>query len=421
MNWDLIFFWAVAGALTLAVVALLVMAMMRRASEASPGADFDVQVYRQQLEEVDRDIARGVLSEADAERLRVEISRRLLEADKSGRGAGVVGATPKTASRVGAGVMVAGIVAGSVGLYLAVGNPGLADLPLTKRLAESTHAMATRLTQAEMEAEIGQPFAPAPNVDPQLLDLIEQLRAKMVANPDELQGQIYLAQYESQIGNFKAAHRAMARVIALKGDAADALDYTAHMELMVFAANGYVSPEAEAAARKALVIEPRNGKARYMLGLLYIQYGRFDIALKDWWDPLLRESTAQAPWVRPILSQIDQVAEAAGIRYTPPRLPNAPGFADAPGPTADDVEAASEMTAEDRQEMIRGMVEGLAERLATEGGGPEEWARLINALGVLGEQERAATIWAEAQEVFAETPAALDIIRAAARNIGVAE
>ena len=66
--------------------------------------------------------------------------------------------------------------------------------------------------------------------------------------------------------------------------------------------------------------------------------------------------------------------------------------------------------------MIRGMVEGLAERLATEGGAPEEWARLISALGVLGETNRAGAILTEAREVFAGSDAALQMINGAAAN-----
>ena len=70
--------------------------------------------------------------------------------------------------------------------------------------------------------------------------------------------------------------------------------------------------------------------------------------------------------------------------------------------------------------MIRGMVEGLALRLAEDGGPPEDWARLIGALGVLGETARARAIWDEARQAFADSPQALAAIRAAAERAGVA-
>jgi len=70
--------------------------------------------------------------------------------------------------------------------------------------------------------------------------------------------------------------------------------------------------------------------------------------------------------------------------------------------------------------MIRGMVNGLSERLATEGGTPQEWARLIRALGVLGETARASAIWNESKEAFASDPAALSVLREAAQAAEVA-
>ena len=51
-------------------------------------------------------------------------------------------------------------------------------------------------------------------------------------------------------------------------------------------------------------------------------------------------------------------------------------------------------------------------------GSPVEWARLINALGVLGQADRARGIWAEARQVFADQPDALAQIEAAARQQG---
>ena len=85
------------------------------------------------------------------------------------------------------------------------------------------------------------------------------------------------------------------------------------------------------------------------------------------------------------------------------------------------MEAAAEMSPEERMEMIRGMVDQLGERLATEGGSPQEWAQMLGALGVLGETDWATAIWGEAQQVFANEPGALEIVRQGARQAGVVE
>jgi cytochrome c-type biogenesis protein CcmH len=79
--------------------------------------------------------------------------------------------------------------------------------------------------------------------------------------------------------------------------------------------------------------------------------------------------------------------------------------------------AAQEMSAEERQDMISGMVAGLAERLATEGGSAQEWARLINAYGVLGRNEDAQAVLQEAQTVFAGSAEAMALFDDIARRM----
>ena len=101
------------------------------------------------------------------------------------------------------------------------------------------------------------------------------------------------------------------------------------------------------------------------------------------------------------------------MKYELPPLPS--------GPTSGDIEAAANMSAEDRNQIIRGMVQNLSDRLASDGGSPEEWARLIAAYGVLGETDQARAIWTEAQQVFAEKPDVLARIRTGAVRAGLAE
>ncbi len=407
-------FWVIAGALALAVGVLMVIALLRARRIDGSAAAFDVQVYRDQLDEVERDLARGVVTEDEAERVRLEVSRRILDADKAATES-TGGQAPSGATWVAAGGIGVVVLAGSVLLYLQIGAPMYPDMPLKTRIALADAARAERASQAEVEARM--PVRGPVEADPEYLDLVERLRTAVAANPNDLQGQLFLATNEARLGNYDAAHPALAAAIALKGDEATSADYADLADLRIMATGGYVSPEAEAALAQALKLDPRNGVARYYTGLLYSQTGRPDLAFR-FWDGLLKDSTAQAPWVPPILGQIEEVAHRAGVRYTPPAFASAPAM---PGPTAEQMEAAAEMSEEDRAAMIRGMVDGLSERLATEGGPPEDWARLIGALGVLGEQERAAAIWDEAQSVFAESAEAMATLRAAAQRAGVAE
>ena len=89
------------------------------------------------------------------------------------------------------------------------------------------------------------------------------------------------------------------------------------------------------------------------------------------------------------------------------------------GPTQADIETSDEITADERQEMISNMVEGLASRLASEGGTSDEWARLIKALSVLGDTDRAKKIWAEAINIYNNSPADLKVINNIAKEIGI--
>lgn len=407
-------FWILSAALALAVASLLVLALVRGrgARSAVADAEADLAVYRDQLREVERDLARGVLSEAEAERARVEVSRRLLEADRVARHGAEPRQGPSTATAVAAMLAALAVVAGSIGLYAWLGRPGTPDLPLAERIAASEAARAARPSQAEAEARA--PKIEVAPVEEAYAELVTRLRAVVAERPDDLQGQELLAQAEARMGDFAAAARAEGRVLALKGDGASSTEWSDYADLLVLAAGGsYVSPEAEAALTEALRRDPRNPVARYYSGLLFIQTGRPDLAFRLW-APLLAESAEDDPWVPPIRESIEELAALAGVtRYTPPP-PRA-----AKGPSAADVAAAEEMTPEERTAMIEGMVDGLAERLASEGGPAEDWARLIGALGVLGRNEQAREILAEARGRFQGDAAGLDAIEAAARRAGI--
>ncbi len=413
-------FWIIAAFLTALCAAVLAFGLMRRRGGDAAGAR-DMQVYRDQLREVDRDLERGVITPAEAERVRLEVSRRLLAAKHKAEDLpSAAGAGP---SPVLAGLVAVLIFAGAFVLYRQLGAPGYPDMPIADRLAVAERLHQNRMSQAEAEARAPKREQP-PGVTQRHLELMDKLRAAMVKRPDDLEGQQLLADNEARLGNFAAARKAQQRVIEIKGDQANAADFVNLADLMALAADGYISPEAEAALQRALAVDPRNGGARYYMGLMYAQIGRPDLAF-EMWRTLLDESLPQAPWVPPIRDQIELVARDAGITYRlpPEPAPNAGGdapVAGLPGPSAADVAAAQEMSAQDRNAMIRSMVDRLSTRLASDGGTAKEWARLIGALGVLGETDRAAKAWADAQQVFAGTPADLDVVRAAAENAGVA-
>ena len=243
------------------------------------------------------------------------------------------------------------------------------------------------------------------------MTLIDQLRTAVRDHPDQVQGWGFLAEYEGRIGNYPAAARAQERLIGLKGDTATVADYEYLVDVQVTAAGGFVSPEVELTLRRLLADDEKNITARYYTGLLYAQTDRPDIAFRLWRD-LVTDGPADDVHVQLARGGVMDAAIRAGVDYElPPEV----------GPSAADITAAQGMTPEAQQAMIRGMVGQLSDRLATQGGPPADWARLISSLGVLGDKDQARAIWTEAQGVFAADPAAMAQLLAAAQSAGIAE
>lgn len=410
-------FWITAAALSLITAAFFAQALIRRTPQESSPAAYDLSVYRDQLKEVDRDLARGVISGDDAERMRTEISRRILTADAQLQSQGNPEAQNSSKSKLAAALLGLFVIGASGGLYAWLGTPGFRDMPLALRLDMIDAAMANRPTQEDMEARI--PASPPIEVAEEFAQLMTQLRAAVADNPDDLQGQTLLVRNEANLGNLKAAYAAQERVISIKGGEVTADDFFLHANLMIAAAQEYISPKAEASLRAGLERDPQNLLGRYYYGLMMWQGGRPDVTFHTW-DRVLRQSPPEAPWVAPIRGAIQDLAWYAGVEYVVPEPSGngAPGLA---GPTAEDVEAAQELTVEERLAMIEGMVAQLSDRLATEGGTAEEWAQLISAYGAMGDTARALVIWEEAKEVFADTPEDLEFIRARAARAGIME
>ncbi len=412
-------FWVIAAAVAVGSLGLVFAPLLRgRAAIAGRGA-YDARVFRDQLREIEADRARGLLTEAEAEATRIEVSRRLIAAADAGeaeRGAGAGGAGAAGAlSRRAAPLAVVALAVVAGGLYAGLGTPGLRDDPLKARMAREAEQRASRPRQAEVEAMVAARGLAAPvETTPGDEALVEKLGQVLAQRPDDADGQRLLARSLASLGRWSEARAAQERLVGLLGDAATAQDHVDLAELSVLAAGGYVSPESEAALSRALALDPANAVGRYYSGLTLLQGGRPDLAYRLW-TALLAEGPADAPWIAAIRAQIGEVARMAGM---PP--PEASGAAP-PGPGAADLEAAEEMTPEDRQGMIEGMVASLAERLGTAGGPPEDWARLVRSLGVLGRRDEAAAVLAEAREKHAGDAAALALLDAAAAEAGLGE
>ncbi|SMR72897.1 cytochrome c-type biogenesis protein CcmH [Aliiroseovarius halocynthiae] len=415
-------FWAIVGATTLATILLLARCLLTVPPSDLPdetAMSSDMKVYRDQLAELDRDIDRGILSKDDGDRARVEISRRLLEADKTAQARKAGAETPTGLTRATMGIIAIALVAGSFGLYLTIGVPGAPDFGRAKRIALSEEMRQSRPSQDVAEAQMPVWAGPPQDAPADYLKLVEGLRTAVASRPNDPQGLDLLATHEAAIGNLVAARAAMGQLLDIKGETATANDYARHAELMINAAGGFVSPDAEAMLRRALEVAPNHALARFYTGLMFAQNQRPDLAFRLW-RRLLEDGPTDAIWWPAIRDQIGDLAVLAGENYTPPAAPMPP-VSGLSGPSDEDIEAASSLSGEERAEMIQSMITRLSDRLATEGGTPEEWARLVSVLGVVGDTQRATAIWAEAQTIFATHPEALETVRAAAKQAGIAQ
>lgn len=371
------FFWVIAVIFVLVGLGAVAAPLMRGAGRGARRASYDMQVYRDQLREVEGDLARGVLNADEAEASRTEISRRLLAAADDEAAERATGSAPQGFSRIMAAVLVLGAGLMAIGLYAVIGAPGLRDQPLAGRQAP-----------------------------PDQTAIIAQLQDVLTERPNDIEGHRLLARSLAGVGRFGEAQAALARVVVILGENAAAGDHLALAQLTILAADGRVTPEAEAALVAALEKDPDLPLARYYSGLGLVQQGRADLAFPVW-SRLLSEGPPDAPWVQAIADNIDEVARLAG--EAPPAV----------GPSREEIDAAGEMTDGERAAMISSMVDGLSARLADEGGPPGDWARLITSLGVLGRTEEAAAIRDEAREAFAGDAAALAEIDAAGRAAGL--
>lgn len=402
-------FWSAAALISAIVVGFVLWPLMSRRGDAPEVEGLhDQQIYRDQLAEIDRDAERGLLGETEADQARLEISRRLLEADQ--RYTSAVKAGDGQLSMPLAGLLAACLLLATGGLYYKLGAQGLPDQPLAERLAARAEAIAARPTQEQVEEKFADQLLTTDDQEPEYLALLEQLRSTVAKRPDDLQGYEYLAANEANIGNFRAAWRAKARALQLKGEAATASDFIDLAELMIVATGGYVSPKAEIVLGQAVRLNPDLPRGRYYTGLALAQNGRPDLTFEVW-SELVQRGPEDAPWVMAIKSQLPEIARQIGRTDE----------LDLAGPDASDIEAAGELDDAERAEMVNSMVERLSDRLASEGGSAAEWARLIRALGVLQRVERAEAIWKEAQEVFAADPQSLAQINQAAAEAGLTQ
>jgi cytochrome c-type biogenesis protein CcmH len=362
--------WLVLALMTAGAVFAVLWPLSRRVPLP---AGSDVAVYRDQLDEIERDRANGLIGEREAEAARVEVSRRLIAA------ADAVAPTPVTGAiwRRRALALATWVLlpVGAVGVYLALGSPQLPGQPQAERGA----------TPPERRS---------------IAELVGRVESHLEQNPEDGRGWEVVGPVYMRLGRYEDAVKARRNALRLLGP--NPQREADLGEALTGAANGVVTAEAREAFERAVRLDDNDFRARYFLGLAAEQDGRTNQAAEVWRN-LLANAPPDAGWiglVRESLARVDP--------QSPP-----------PGPTADDIAAASKLAPEQQAEMVRGMVARLASRLKQDGSDVEGWLRLVRAYMVLGDKDQARSAATEARRALASDPHKLRRVDELIKGLGL--
>jgi len=362
--------WLILSVLAAAVIAGLAVPLFRARRVPAPDrAEYDKAVFRDQLAELDRDLARGAIGETEAAAARNEIARRLIAVSQTAPAAAVASASGRWLA-LAAAILVPII---ALPVYLQVGSPNLPDVPRAARLENAIAAGDFVALVAKVEAHLAQ-------------------------NPGDLEGWKVLAPAYKREQRWEDAANAYATIMRLAPDDIEAAaDYG---EMLVFANAGMVPAEAERVFADILKRNKAVPKARFYSALALKQEGRLDEA-RAAFEAFLADSAADAPW-RPMLE--------AELKDMESRVP---------GLTADQMAAGANMSATEREAMIRTMVDGLETKLKADGSDLAGWQKLIRARVVLNEADKAKAALETARGLFKDQPQAQEALDGLAKELNL--
>ena len=355
--------WLIFALVTAAVIAALGWPYWRGHGVADGALPPDQAVYRDQLAELERDAARGLIGRAEADAARNEISRRLLAAMAE------PAIRPGRTNWLAFAVAALAIPAIALPLYLKFGTPHLPDVPRAERLANA-------VKNGDVDG------------------MVATIEQALELDPNDTDGWQVLATIYEKMERFGDAAGAYAKLIELKGPQVDLL--TSFGEMDTFANGGVVTVLAAKAFETALQKDPKVVKARFFAALRLKQTGKPSEA-RAAFEALLAEAPPDAVWRKVVETQVAELT----------------------GPTAEDVTAAQGLDDAGRKAMIRGMVEGLEARLTTDGGSLDEWMKLIRSRMVLGEPDKAKSALAGALARFKDKPDEMAALTGLAKELGV--
>jgi cytochrome c-type biogenesis protein CcmH len=297
---------------------------------------------------------------------------------------------------------------------------GLSRIALIAAAIVASGAVGVSVWRAQSGTDVPPPAASAMAAAGDLDSAVAKLEARLKTNPNDAASWRMLGWAYYQMQRFPDAVTAYRRATA--ADPANAEGWSALGEAIALVGAGNIPREAAAAFRKAITIDPKDARARYFLAVEKDLAGDHEGAIDDW-IALLKETPAGAPWesnVRETIAQAAAKYKIDVIGRVPAAAPPTPVATDAiPGPTRDQMAAATALPPPQQDAMVRNMVERLAARLKANPRDGDGWIRLIRARLVLGDKPAATKAYRDAVAAIAGNGGEQSRIADAARTLGV--
>jgi cytochrome c-type biogenesis protein CcmH len=280
----------IAAALLLAVaLAFLLPPLLKRSPAGGPsGSAANLSVYRDQLGELEADLARGTISADQHAQAKLELERRVLE--EVGNVAATA-AVPRNRNWIAAGVVGVAIPTVAAVLYLLLGQPAALD-------------PVVRLGMTEQEAAERK----------KMLDLTAQLARKMESRPDDVIGWTMLGRSYLALGKPAESALAFGRAAQLKPQDAGILADLA--EALAVAGRGSIGPQAVEVANRALGLDPQNAKALALLGTAAFETKDYPKAIALW-ERLLKLAEPGSEYQRAVQGGIAEARAALAASTRP--------------------------------------------------------------------------------------------------------
>ncbi len=381
--------WVIFAGLTAIVLFFLLRPLASGAGSSPAREAYNATVYRDQLDEIESDRARGLIGDAEAESARIEVARRLLAADAEAS-ASKTAENGRGATRVALFTVALALPLAAVGLYLLYGSPRLPDQPLAARLQD-------------------------PASETNLAALVARVEARLRAHPEEGEGWDVIAPVYMSARRYGDAADAYGQAIRLLGPSAKRL--SGYGQSLVLEKGGLVSEDARRSLERALALDATLVEPRILLAIAKEQDGDYAAAIEDW-RGLLDRQGADERWRAMVETRIANAQ--AHLSGTPPPEPETAPQIAAPGPSAADVAAAENMSPTERQAMVEGMVQQLAARLEQQGDDLAGWLRLVRAYTVLDRKDEAMKALTRAKSQFSGNTQAIEQLDALAAELGLA-